>query len=121
MKTSDLADSDQVHQLQKRLEEASEKISKLVPQIGKARQIIEFNGDMRKRALAKVTTTFLDKGESASAAESQARASYSYGEEIKELSRSLADAETTRAAWDAAKTEWESVRSLLSLEKELTK
>jgi hypothetical protein len=121
LNVSDLADSQQVYQLQKRLQDAADKLAALVPQVGKARQIIEFASDQRKRALAKAMTPYLDGGESASSAEAKARASFNYGEEMLVLAKALTKAEQTKAEWEALKVAWESSRSLLSMEKELSR
>jgi hypothetical protein len=121
MEVADLTDSKELFDLQRRLAEAGDKLSRLVSAVGLARQVAEFNSDMRKRALALAMTVFLDQGESAAAAEAKARASFQYGEAMKDLAAQLRDAETTKAEWEAARIQFESCRSLLSAYKEMSK
>jgi len=119
MHVSDLADSQEVYQLEKRLSETADQLAQLVPDYGRAKQVIEFISDMKKRALAKPMSVHLDGGESAAAAECKARASYAYGEELAKLAHQLKDAESVKAKWEALKCQWESCRSLLAMQREL--
>jgi hypothetical protein len=116
---SQLSDHEQLRVRQERLEAACQVVAALSRKVGQAKQVIEFSPEYRKRALAKAMSPYLDDGESATAADAKGRASFNYGEELKELAQFLNDAETVKAQWEAAKVEWESCRSLLSLEKEL--
>lgn len=121
MHVSELTDSSEVYVLEKRLSDTADSMARITKEIGKARQIIEFAGDMRKRALAKAVTPFLDQGESAAAADAKGRASYNYGEELKGLQAQLIEAETVRAEWDSLRIQFESARSLLSAHKEMSR
>ena len=114
-----LSDHEQLRVRQERLEAACQAVAALSRKVGQAKQIIEFDCDRRKRALAKAMQPFLDAGDGLGVAEAKGRASFNYQEEMKELGQQLNDAETVKAQWEAAKIEWESCRSLLSLEKEL--
>jgi hypothetical protein len=114
---SQLSDHEQLRVRQERLEAACQAVAALSRKVGQAKQIIEYDGDRRKRALAKAQQPFIQDGLGVS--EAKARASFNYQEEMKELGQQLKDAETVKAQWEAAKVEWESCRSLLSLEKEL--
>lgn len=118
---SELTDSSEVYSLEKRLSETSDAMVKMIGAIGKARQITEFSGDMRKRALAKAVTPFLDQGESAAAADAKGRGSFNYGEELKELKAQLIEAETVKAEWEALRIRFEATRSLLSAQKEMSR
>lgn len=121
MQVSDLADSREIYDLEKRLQHSADKLAGMVAAVGNARQVIEFTGDMRKRALAKAMTPFLDSGESATAADAKGRASFNYGEELKSLTEQLRAAESVKAEWEAVRIQWESSRSLLSMQRELGK
>jgi hypothetical protein len=118
---SDISDSQEIFTLEKRLQDLSDKLAGMVSPMGKARQIIEFSGDMRKRALAKAMTPFLDEGESATAADAKGRASFNYGEEMKRLRADLQESETVKSEWEATRIQWESTRSLLSMQREMSK
>lgn len=118
-RVSDQTDSSEIAALEKRLSETADQLAALVPDMGKAKQIIEFASDQRKRALAKAMSQWLDGGESASAAEAKGRASYVYGEELAELANQLREAETTKARWEATKCQFEACRSLLAMQREL--
>jgi len=120
MHVSELADSQEVFQLEKRLQETADQLAALVPDMGKAKQVIEFISDQRKRALAKSMSQWLDSGESAAAAEAKGRSSFVYGEELAELATQLKAAETTKARWEATKCQWESCRSLLAMQREMS-
>lgn len=121
MHVSDLSDSREIYDLEQRLQSSADKLAGMVAAVGKARQIIEFSGDQRKRALAKAMTPFLDSGESATAADAKARASFNYGEELKELTGYLREAETAKAEWEATRIQWDTARSLLSAQREMSK
>jgi hypothetical protein len=121
MNVSDLSDSDEIYALQKRLTEITDRMARLVPQVGKARQIREFASDRRKRALAKAQVTFLGDRESAAAAEAKARASFPYGEEMLAQEKTLRLAEQALAEWDALHCQFDATRTLISANKELTR
>jgi hypothetical protein len=106
MPVADQTSTKEVSDLERRLAEAADKLTDLSAAVGAARQIAEFNSDMRKRALAKVMTTFLDQGESAAAADAKARGSYAYGEEMKLLATHLREAETIKAEWAGAQAQF---------------
>jgi hypothetical protein len=116
---SNLSDHEQLRVRQERLETACQAVAELSRKVGQAKQIIEYDGDRRKRALAKAAIPFLSEGDGIGVSDLKGRASFNYQEEMKELGQQLKDAETVKAQWEAAKVEWESCRSLLSLEKEL--
>jgi hypothetical protein len=119
MVMSQLSDHEQLRQRQERLEAACQAVAALSRKVGQAKQVIEYDGDRRKRALAKAMVPYLDEGRGLGVAEAKGRSSFNYSEELKELADQLRDSEAVKAQWEAAKVEWESCRSLLSLEKEL--
>jgi len=115
--TASSADWGDVAELQQRLAESADRIAAMAGEVGLARQIKDFNSDQRKRVLAIAALPLLKAGESAAAAEMEARASAPYGAALKQLADDLAAAEQTIAKWDAEKVAWESARSLLSMVK----
>ena len=119
MKVADLSDSEEVYRLQKRLMDADDELARLKTKMGQAYHILEYDGDMRKRALATATTPFLEKGESAAAADSWARASFLYEQQMKNLARAHETASEIKFQYEAAKIAIEVARSLLSMEKQL--
>ena len=119
MNVSQLSDSNEVYQLEKRLSETADQLAHMVNDYGKAKQVIAFDSDQRKRVLAKAMSTFLDAGETVSAAEAKGRSTFVYGEELAKLASQLRSAEETRAKWEATKCQWESCRSLLAMQREM--
>lgn len=113
------ADYSDVQRLGEELLSLADKISQMTPDLSKAHMVRDFSGDRRKRALAKAMLPFLSSGESAAAAECKARALPSYGQELQTLGDDLRSAEDMIARHSALKVKWESVRSLLSIQKSL--
>lgn len=120
MNVSDLSDSKEVYNLERRLEGFADQLTALVLEMGMAKQVIEFASDMRKRALARAMSHWLEAGDSASAAEAKGRSSHVYGEELKDLAGQLREAETVKAKWEALKCQWESARSLLAMQRQMS-
>ena len=117
----DVSDWTEVASLQQRLAETVERINAMAGDVGMAKQIREFSGDLRKRCLAIAATPFLKAGSSAAAADTEARSSEPYGAALKQLAKELTQAETTIAEFEALKLQWESCRSLLSMQRETMK
>lgn len=115
---SSIADWSTVEDLQRRMIEAVKAMEQMGPSIGNARQVIEYNSDQRKRCLAIVAFPLIKAGESATAAETEARSSPQYEAALKQLAKELATAETVRAEYENLRLQWETARSLLSLQKE---
>lgn len=97
-----------------RLIETADELSGMTEAVATARQIREFSGDRRKRALCLPMREFIVTGESAAAAETKARASAIYGEELDRQAQQLRDAELVIAGYEACRVRWESARSCLS-------
>lgn len=89
--------------------------------VGLAKNILEYDSDLRKRALARAMTAPLAGGSSASKAEAEGRASEAYSDELAVLSRQHASAEQTVMFWEAKKIVWETCRSMLSMTRETMK
>lgn len=113
------ADYSDVQRLGEELLNLADRISDMTPEISKAQMVRDFNRDRRKRALAKAVMPFLSQGESAASAEHKARALPCYGQELQALGDDLRSAEEVIARHAALKVRWESVRSLLSIQKSL--
>lgn len=107
------ADFSTVEAVQRQLVEASEALSALTESVALARQVREFAGDRRKRALALSVREFL-ADESAAAAETRGRASVAYGEALDGQAKEYAIAERVIAEHEATRIRWESARSVLS-------
>lgn len=112
-----MTDHGEIEAVQKRMFEAEQRLWKLVPKVATARQVREYDGDRRKNRLARATLPFLEAGDSATAAETKARASESYMTDMDAIRRDYRDAEHVIAEWEAAKVSFESARSVLSLQK----
>lgn len=112
-----MADFSETFELQRRLNEALDEMTAITDDVGLARQVREFSGDRRKRALGRAMQAALSGGESASKAEAEARASEPYGKELQQLAKELTAAEQTIARWDVLRIKWETARSLLSVQK----
>ena len=104
-------------ELQTRLVAAADDLAAMTKDVGASRQIVEYDSDRRKRALAVAAVPFLAAGESASAAEMQARASKDYATAMGKLSRDYTTAQTVIAEWEAKRILFETSRSLLSAHK----
>lgn len=114
------ADYSDVQRLGEELYAVAQKLSELTPELAKARTVRDYDGDRRKRALSRAVVPFLEAGESAAAAEHKARNSEDYAKEMEVLRAQLRHAEAVIARHDAQRVKWESVRSLLSIQKALT-
>lgn len=115
---SDVADWSSVEELQRKMVASVKAMEQMASSIGAARQVIEYNGDQRKRCLAIVALPLIKAGASSAASETESRASEQYGAALKQLAKELAMAETVRAEYENLKLQWETARSLLSLQKE---
>lgn len=106
--------------VQQRLVESSEALAAMTPSVAVARQCKEFSGDLRKRALCVPMREFLVAGESAAAAETKARASEIYGEQLGQLKNAYGEAERVILTYEAEMVRWKSAQSLLSSMKALS-
>lgn len=100
------------------LESARDELAGMVDDVGKAKQVKEWDSERRKAALAKYVSPLLASS-SVSAAEHTARASEGYIEAMRVLQRDLYDAERTLAQYEAIKCKWESARSILGMQRAL--
>lgn len=111
------ADWADCHALQRKLLEHSDALNAMAPETGKAKHVLEFSNDMRKRALARAMAAPLAGGASATAAEAEGRASPAYTQEMGVLAKQHEAAEVTIANYEAKRIAWETCRSLLSMMK----
>ncbi len=112
------ADWSDTVELQRRLSETVEAMAAMADEVGMAKQIREFNSDQRKRVLAVAAMPLIKAGQSATAADTEGRASEPYQAAMKQLAKELIAAEQTIARYEVLKLTWETARSLLSLTKE---
>lgn len=113
------ADYSDVQRLGEELLAIAGMLSSLTPELSKARTVRDYDGDRRKRALSRSVSPYLIAGESAAAAEHKARGSEMYAKDMKRLRAEFESAEEVIARHDALRVRWESVRSLLSIQKSL--
>ncbi len=119
MSVSDLSDSRELYEAQKRLIEAEAEVARLKTLMGKAHHVLEYDSDERKRALAKATIPFLEKGESAAKAEQWARGSFNYEQELLRLAKAHRIASDIKFEYEGAKIAVEVARTMVSSEKTL--
>lgn len=118
MSTPDHSD---VLRAQKSLTGALKKLHALAPELGMARQVIEYDSDRRKSLLAKYMVKHLRNGDSSASSEAQARSDESYIKELDCLAEICKTAHSVRADWDATYASWESARSVLAMQRETLK
>lgn len=119
--TAVTADYSDVAAIQQRMVEAAEALSGMAENLAKARQIREYDSDRKKSALAQVAAPLLRSGESAAAADLEARASDNYRKAMKQLATELRAAEEVIAKHEAVKIQWETARSLLAMQRDMTR
>ena len=104
--------------LQAKMIACIEELSAMAGNVGIAKHALEYDGDRRKRALARAMFAPLAGGESAAKAEAEARASDVYGKELELLAKQHGAATMQIEEYTVKKLEWETARSLLSMLKE---
>lgn len=114
----DVADWTEVASLQQRLSETVEKINRMAGDVGMAKHVLEYDPDMRKKALGRAMAAPMAGGASAAKAEAEARASDSYAREMVVLAKSHQLAEQTVMEFEALKLTWDTARSLLAMSRE---
>jgi histone H3/H4 len=113
-------DNNDLMELARRLDETVGEMSRMVAAVATAKQVKEYNGELRKVALARVVAPLLAE-HSATAAETIARATPEYRRELEELAVQYATAEKHIARFDVLHAKMEAARSALSLAKEQMK
>lgn len=112
-------DHNDVTALSDRLLGLADELARQAPNVAKARQVKEYDGERRKRALALQVREYL-KDDSAAAAETKGRASVAYGEQLDMLAGQLTAAEALVAEFEATKCQFDAVRSVLSCLKQIS-
>lgn len=107
-------DATDLLELEARMVAAVEDLQKRASAVAMSRQIKEFSSDMRKNLLAKYTAPLL-KDNSATAADTMARANDDYQFALGVLADQYRKAEKHLAEWDALHCKYEAARSALSL------
>ena len=113
-----MIDHTEVEKIAQRMQLCCRNLHKMAPQVAGAKTVKEFIGDQKKNALASEVAKLLRAGESATAAESQARATPAFQATLEALQTRYEAAMGVLAAYDAEMCSWESSRSLLSWAKE---
>ena len=118
---SSIADWSEVDGLQQKMVETVEAMSALTATVGASKHVVEYDGDRRKAALARAMAAPLAGGSSAAKAESEARASETYAKELSVLAKQHNAALAEIENYYCLKLQWETARSLLSMQKENVK
>ena len=110
-----MIDGHDIQEIEKRLEAAVNDLSKRVNAIAQARQVKEFNSEMRKNLLASFKVKHAEDNDSDAGQETLARADAEYQQGLELLKADYQKAEKHIAAWDAAYCKFDAARSLLSM------
>lgn len=113
-----IPDASTAEAVAKRLQTATANLHRMANDVGHARQVKEFIGDMKKNLLAKYVVRSLKAGETSTAAESIGRADSEFQRELGALQSAYEASEQTIAKWQSEQASFEAARSLLSFEKE---
>lgn len=113
-------DSNEIMELSHRLDAVVTELDRMVNAVATARQVREYNSELRKNLLARYTARLLHEN-SATAAETLARANCDYQSDMEQLKVVYETAERHLARWDVLFAKLEASRSALSLAKEQMK
>ncbi len=114
-------DHSDIYKVEKRMKEAAKKLHSMAGEMGMAVTIIDLDSDRRKALLSRFAAEHLKAGESASAADTLARADPAYDKEFQALFGQYQDAQTTKHEYEIEKISWETARSLLARQRETLK
>lgn len=112
-----LADHSDSQRIAERMKDSTRKLHELAAQVGRAKQIREYDSDRRKSILSIEVVKALKDGESATAAEHIGRASQAYQTKLTALAEQYEEAEIIIAKWVAEQASFDAARSLLSFSK----
>ena len=118
---ANLSDWSDVAALQQRLAESVEAMSRMAAAVGMAKHVLEYDGDQRKRALARAMAPALAGGASAAKAEVEGRTSETYAKELAVLAKAHQSAATQIVEWEVTKLQWQTAQSLLAMQRESVK
>lgn len=114
--TGQSLDAHDVERIISQLEQSRDELAGMVEEVGRAKQIKEWDAERRRAALSKQVSPLL-ANTGVSAAEHIARASTEYVNAMRLLQTDLFMAEKTLARYEAVKCKWESARSILSMQR----
>lgn len=114
-------DAHDIIELNRRLDETVLELQRMVKAVATAKQVREFNGELRKNLLARFMAPLLVAGKSAVAAEALARSDAGYQSELAKLSEQYLTAEQHLTRYDVLFAKMDAQRSALSLAKEQLK
>jgi len=106
-------DAHDLYKLTARLENIAFQIEALAPELAAAKQVDRYDSDRKKNLLAEFMAPLL-VGNSATAAETLARANVEFRKRLKDLSQELLSALGVIAKESALQAQLEAVRSILS-------
>lgn len=111
-----MTDHNEIESIQRKLVEMTDRLMVLSPKAADARQIVEYDGDRKKRVLALSMAPLLANMSSA-AAEAQSRASDNYAKAMSGLGGEFKAAQQVLYEWEQLKLTIEVYRSLLAVER----
>jgi hypothetical protein len=111
-------DNSDLMELSKALSETVDEMGRMVTAVATAKQVKEYNGELRKNLLARYVAPLLETTKSATAAETLARASSDYQSELSKLAEQFLTAEKHITRFDVLHAKHDAQRSALSLAKE---
>lgn len=116
-----LTDFSDVAALQAAIYAKCDALEKMREDYASARQVVEYDSERRKAALAGETVKQLDAGRGAGASEAYARASKEYHDAMKKLGEQLTAAHSVIARYHTTITTLDALRSILSTQRALVK
>jgi hypothetical protein len=118
LSTMSAPDYSEIITIEERMKTAAKKLHTFAPQVAQSVTIIDYDSDRRKSLLARYAVKHIKAGESATAADTLARADEAYKAELDALASIYEQANATMREWDAEKCSWETARSLLARQRE---
>lgn len=112
-----MTDHDTITKAQAQMNRCAMDLATMSNDVGDAKQVKEFSSDRLKRAFSVAVIEFLDAGDSGVASEHRARAGKTYGAALHDLGEQYKSAMRVIEKYEALKVQFESARSLLSVEK----
>jgi hypothetical protein len=114
-------DHSDITSIERRMKEAARKLHGMTSNLGMALTVMEFNSERRKALLARFAAPHLRAGESATSADTLARAEGAYDIEFQQLFGQYQEAVTQVKEYEIEKISWDTARSLLARQRETLK
>jgi hypothetical protein len=111
-------DHSDITDIEKRMKGASKRMREMSSEVGMADTILRYDSDRRSGLLARYASVHLKAGESATAAETLARADGSHDKELQLLMSQYQDARVKVREFECERITWETSRSLLARQRE---